>query len=48
MRILLFHGWIDSLNHFTDNVDNYLKETGCETYICTLPLVKEEEGTHYS
>lgn len=43
MRILLFHSWIDSLNHFTDNANVFLKEIGCETFICTFPLAEEEE-----
>lgn len=43
MRILLFHGGIDALNHFTDNASVFLREIGCETFICTLPLTKREE-----
>lgn len=43
MRILLFHGGIDALNHFTDNASAFLREIGCETFICTLPLTKREE-----
>ncbi len=45
MRILLFRGSIESLNHFTDHADAFLRKIGCETFICTLPLAKEEEAT---
>lgn len=43
MRILLFRGGVKSLNHFVDHANAFLKEAGCETFICMLPLVKEEE-----
>lgn len=43
MKILLFYSWVDSLNHFTDCADAFLREVGCKTFVCTLPLVKEEE-----
>ena len=44
MRILLFHGAIDALNHFTDYANAFLRKIGYETYVCTLPLAKEEEA----
>lgn len=44
MKILLFHGNIESLNHFIDHANDFLKEVDCETFICMLPLAKEEEA----
>ena len=36
MRFLLFYGSIDALNHFTDKVEEQLKNLGHETYIVDL------------
>lgn len=43
MRILLFHGAIDPLNHFTDKAKEFLEKAGCETFLCTLPVTKQNE-----
>lgn len=43
MRILLFHGEIDPLNHFTDHTKKFLDRAGCETLICTLPLARQKQ-----
>ncbi len=44
MRILLFHGDLDSLNHFTDIAKNFLEAVGCKTHVCkiTMPLSNRE------
>ncbi len=42
MRILLFHGAIDPLNHFTDHAKEFLEKIGCEIFVCTLPPTKQE------
>jgi len=39
----MFHGTIDSLNHFTDSAKAFLEEKGCETLICLLPITKQGE-----
>lgn len=44
MRVLLFHGEVESLNHFTDHANAFLRKIGCETLVCTLPLAEEEEA----
>ena len=44
MRVLLFHGEVESLNHFTDHANAFLRKIGCETLVCTLPSAEEEEA----